>query len=910
MENENAHFQSALQFHQDGNLACAEPLYREILKREPNHVDANCLLGTLFMQIGRLKESAQFLRQAVELQPEHSIARNNLGHTLHGMGEIEAAILEYEKAVEIDPNFTEALNNLACAKRETGFLDESAEILKRIIIFNPRHAPAHFNLGLVQLDRNETSTAIGFFKNAIRLNKNYFEAWVNLGHGYFQLEVYNKACFAYEQAESIRPLDSRLSSKLGAAYWRRGSKNDAVRMFEQAVALEPEYAEAWINLSQALTQSGRFKSAVDAGRRAIALQTDCADGYISLAVALYNNGDYEQARDLILSTLKRWPNNNHAAKILATIHHRSNNPRALELYDTLLSIHPTDAVLHWNRALLYLSQGDIANGWDEYEWGMKTKGRPGPNMPEPYWNGEPLDGKAIVVVREQGMGDELMFASCIPDLVNVAEKVIIVCDPRFVVLFRRSFVGCRVIGIERGASVAEITNKYKPDYYVRFGSLPRYFRRTLESFPNRESYVVPDLYRLNHWKGWLSSLGPGLKIGICWRSGLSNPLRDTGSTALENWCHIFGVHNIIWVNLQYGDCEEELRAAESLFGVKIHRPPDIDQFNELDEVTALVAALDMVVTAGTSVHVVSGAVGTATLMLGRAPVMSLGTPTEPWFKRVEQIPEYDKAVTLRFAARCIEKIVSTCRDKCAVNTVFTRVVRDILDVSVIRPVVFVSQNENDLESMIWRSYGEFCPAEEECFARFIPIGGVAFEVGASLGVQTLKMAKYVGQSGSVRAVEANPQRWAILCENMFANRILNVEIFCFAIGSEDDSIPIPRYGWEYKNQMISTAMVNVVALHSMANKRIDFVRIAGLGRHMSVLRSALRLLQVDRSIFYLVDAPIDDAELYAYLSEMGYRWQRHVVPWVRTHNALVKFKNDYTSKIEYNLICVPNERAF
>lgn len=909
MESENTPLQAALLFHQAGNYKSAEPLYREILKHEPNHVDANCLLGTLFMQIGRFRESEQFLRHAVILQPEHHIARNNLGHTLHGLGNIEAAISEYEKAVGIYPQFSEALNNLGCAKYETGLLAESAEIFQRILQFNPRYAAAHFNLGLVQHEQNDTAAAIGSFKNAIRLDKKYFDAWTHLGHVYFQLMAYKKACFAYEQANLIRPLDSKLAGRLGTAYWRNGAKIDAVRMFERAVTLDQNSAEAWVNLSQALTQSGRFQDAVEAGKKTIALHPDNTEGYISFVVALYNNGEYQRARDIIENTLQRWPHNIQALKLLATIQHRSNDPRALESYDALIGVHADDAVLHWNRALLCLSRGDIANGWDEYEWGLKTKGRPGPKMPSPHWNGEPLEGKVIVAVREQGMGDELMFSSCIPDLVEVARKVIFVCDPRFVELFRRSFAGCEVIGIERGASLLEITKEYHPDYYVRVGSLPRYFRRTLDSFPNREAYVIPEISQLNNWKGWLASLGSGLKVGICWRSGLSNPLRDTGSTTVEEWSQVFAVKNITWVNLQYGDCEAELRRAESLYGIKIHRPPDLDQFNELDKLTALAAALDMVVTAGTSVHVVSGAVGTATLMLGRAPIMSLGTPTEPWFKRVEQIPEHEKAITLRFAARCLEQIVSLCGDKRAVNEVFTRIVRDTLDVSVERPVIFVSNDGQDIESIVWREYGEFCSAEEECFARYIPLGGAVLEVGASVGIQTVKLAKYAGRQGHIRAVEANPRLWAVLRENIVANRILNVEILNHTVGYETYAIPIPRYGWNSNERVDDNITVDVAALNNMANRRIDFVRVAGVDRHMSVLRSATRLLQVDRTVFYLIDAPIDEVELYTYLSEMGYRWQRHIVPWVSASNSTVSSYDYYKNRMEYNLICIPQERV-
>lgn len=125
-------------------------------------------------------------------------------------------------------------------------------------------------------------------------------------------------------------------------------------------------------------------------------------------------------------------------------------------------------------------------------------------------------------------------------------------------------------------------------------------------------------------------------MGICWRSGKLSIERNRHYTGLLDWEEILNIQDIQFVNLQYGECEEELRAVEEALGIQILRWPDLDLKNDLDKVLALIGELDSVVTVGTAVSSLAAAVGTQTLLLTKNTWMMLGQEEHyPWFESVQ-----------------------------------------------------------------------------------------------------------------------------------------------------------------------------------------------------------------------------------------------------------------------------------
>jgi len=172
------------------------------------------------------------------------------------------------------------------------------------------------------------------------------------------------------------------------------------------------------------------------------------------------------------------------------------------------------------------------------------------------------------------------------------------------------------------------------DRAISAGSLIRWFRPTIETFPDRASYLVPDPARVDAWRERLAATGPGPYVGISWRSRIRTAERRLEYTRLDEWAAIFGVPGVTWVNLQYDDCSSELRAAEKKFRVHVERWDWLDLMNDFDEVAALTAALDLVVAPFNAVSMLSGALGVPTVAMGnRFGWGELGSGRMPWMRR-------------------------------------------------------------------------------------------------------------------------------------------------------------------------------------------------------------------------------------------------------------------------------------
>lgn len=251
--------------------------------------------------------------------------------------------------------------------------------------------------------------------------------------------------------------------------------------------------------------------------------------------------------------------------------------------------------------------------------------------------------------------------SMISDLVDQGAEVLVECDTRLAALLRRSFPAVRVFPREQ--SIPAELRDTTIDFQICASGLPRWLRRKLSDFPERASYFKADDVRRVYWRDKLAGLGPGLKVGISWRSRTLSRERRRSYTHLGQWGAIFSIPGIHFINLQYDQCEADLVTAEERYGKPIHRWPELDLMNDLDEVAALNANLDLVITAPTAVGELSGALGvpTWTMLLQHESVMDLGTGGMPWEPSVKlYYRQWDDAWE-----RIIETVAADLRERVA-----------------------------------------------------------------------------------------------------------------------------------------------------------------------------------------------------------------------------------------------------
>lgn len=460
-----------------------------------------------------------------------------------------------------------------------------------------------------------------------------------------------------------------------------GQRTKAFEMFERALSLDPQNANLTIDLANAATKLGLFEGAEQAYRAYLELRPGCPKGLSGLAACKLGAGDVEEARTIVRDALDRMPESadlwNALGAILIeacdfegaiaayapaqrlapatarTFHniahaqsHIGKNDQAITNFSRALELASEEsdqAQIRHARGLCHAAAGRLTEAWPDCEARLNPAFPQATHfaLPASRWDGEVLAGRKLLVVGEQGLGDEIMFASMIPDLierVGLGGKVLLAVDQRLVPLFRRSFpsahVGAEMHTKTDGKPVRVVpwaSGDLKPDFYTPLGAPLRELRPSLESFAPR-AYLRADPAHVRHWMSRLEALGPGPYVGISWKSMLVTTARKKFFSALEDWAPVLESMSVKFVNLQYGDCKAEIDAVCAKLGVTIHNFADIDLTNDIDDKAALCQALDLVISSPTAPAMLAAATGTETWLLTASPLwQQFGTDRYPWF---------------------------------------------------------------------------------------------------------------------------------------------------------------------------------------------------------------------------------------------------------------------------------------
>jgi tetratricopeptide (TPR) repeat protein len=417
---------------------------------------------------------------------------------------------------------------------------------------------------------------------------------------------------------------------LGVLLHRADRSAEAIHWLERAVALRPTQAEAALHLASAYQGANLLAEAEQGYRACIAHAPELVPAHVSLGILLKQQGRLAESRTVLETALRLQP---QAAEVW---HNLGNLQRdlgddagACSSFERALDLDPGFLEARYSRALALLGQGDFARGWEEHEVRLALPRRAADLRPfaHPRWQGEARAGTTLLVWGEQGIGDELLHASMYRDLIDAGARCVFECSAKLVPLFRQSFPEATVVPRTQPPHPATMAGI---DFQIPAGSLGAYLRPALDRFPRRRDYLCAHPARLAHWRERLDRLGPGLRIGFCWRSSDPRGERALACTRLEQWDALLRTPDVHWICLQADDCQGELDAARARQPVPLHRF-DIDHFNDLAEVSALTAALDLVISAPTAVSIHAAALGVDVWQLTYgADWQTHGTASVPW----------------------------------------------------------------------------------------------------------------------------------------------------------------------------------------------------------------------------------------------------------------------------------------
>ncbi|MGH6828564.1 MAG: tetratricopeptide repeat protein [Rhizomicrobium sp.] len=430
------------------------------------------------------------------------------------------------------------------------------------------------------------------------------------------------ACF--EEALLLKPDDPATLFALGNTAQALGLNRPAAEFFGRVLAQEPGRIEALVNLANLLRLEGRFDAARALLEPWVARHPDNPDLLLTLGSTWRESGDYERAEQCYRAALGVCPGFAAALSNLADLLADDGDfGTARTLYDRALKASGGDPQIRLNRAILHFLAGNLKDGWRDYAARALVRGKvPICDLKLPEWRGEPLKPQARLLVRaEQGIGDQLMFMSVLPDLLAQGQ-VILECDPRLVGLAARSFPSALV----RPQSLSSIKGAVHAEYgwlksmggatnVCLVGSLPRWLRRNLDAFPKDHVFLKSEPAERARWETVFAGQGPRPRIGLCWRSGKSGGHRSAQYAPLSAWGEFLRTLDGTLVCCQYGASEEEIAHLEALSGRRILVPAGLDQKQELDRTAAMLAALDVLASAPTAVAWLGAGLGIPTLKL-------------------------------------------------------------------------------------------------------------------------------------------------------------------------------------------------------------------------------------------------------------------------------------------------------
>ena len=528
--------------------------------------------------IQNFDEVENLSKEFIKKFPNNSFGWKALGIVLKKKGNFKKALDINQKTISVSPNDPEAYYNLANTFINLSNLKEAEKYYHKAISLNPNYFEAYNNLGILLKELGRLDESEQQYRKAISLNPNYFEAYNNLGITLRELGRLEQSEQIFKKLTETKPQYFEAFNNFGITLRNLRKFEDAKQYFKTAIKLKPDNAEYYFNLGITERDLGKLENSELWLKKAISLNPNYFQAYNDLGITL--------------SKLKRLKESDY------------NYNKAIELNN-----HYAEA--YTNLSYNCLIKKDFKKASELYEWRWKIKKNLDKKLFEnkQKWNGE--KNKKVLVLKEQGIGDQLMFSSIFCELSNLSKKLIVNCDERLTSIFNRSFPS----EILYKSNIEEINNS-DFDYYIHMGSLGSYFRKNLKDYSlNSKRFIRTDDKKTSFFKTKLQSDKNQKIIGISWNTKSSIIMSNFRNIELKILIENLKNENLKFVNLQYGDVSKEIKEISKKFGINIITFPELDYKNDIDGLASLISACDKVVSIDNFTSHLSGSLGKETKLL-------------------------------------------------------------------------------------------------------------------------------------------------------------------------------------------------------------------------------------------------------------------------------------------------------
>jgi tetratricopeptide (TPR) repeat protein len=455
-----------------------------------------------------------------------------------------------------------------------------------------------FRIGGTLVQANKFPAAIEAFQRATEISPENAEYHLALAEALHKQHRFREAAISFARTLKIQPKSVAGHIGLGVVLHKLGELESAIAVYRRAIELNPDSAQAHTNLGVAYQDKGDFMAAAEAQRQAIVLEPFMASAHNNLGVVLSKLGLTGDALTCFLKTISLKPDHSGAH---FNIGYAYQNLGYLELaekyYRQALTYKPHSETLRFYLAVLHLMKGDFSSGWREYEfrWGSRHQRADRRKFPQPQWKGEPLNGDAIFLYAEQGLGDTMQFVRYAPMVAALGGKVVLEVQPPLRRLLN-SLPGVQQV-ISRGERIPD------SQWQCPLMSLPLAFRTEVATVPAPVPYLFADQSQASQWASQLAT--SDFKVGLVWGGNPKHQRERERSIPLKTLMALSSVKGAKFYSLQKGAASEQVK----------HLPPDtplvdLDSHQrDFADTAAIVANLDLVISIDTSVAHLAGGMG-------------------------------------------------------------------------------------------------------------------------------------------------------------------------------------------------------------------------------------------------------------------------------------------------------------
>ncbi|MFN4274849.1 MAG: tetratricopeptide repeat protein [Ferrovibrio sp.] len=673
-ENDDALHLLGMALEQLGRPQEGLPFVEQAIAAEPG-IAAYCnSLGNIYKALEDIDKAVAAYQRALQLDADNADAHNNLGLLAQGRKDWATASRHFNAALKANPGFIEAAFNLAVTDWHAGdreravasfahLMQRNPDLLRKLFILarselEQRHSDALQKLtaflegkglavfewqylqgGVAEL-QGDLDTARHKYHIAIAIKPDFPDALRALGRILIDASEETVAAPLLERAYELKPDDTQTIALLATAYCGCHKEQHAAELLERELVGQPNKVALLVSYGHVLGKLNRLDESCAVYERALALSRDdiiTAQIYGNLAGVELRRDRIENAEAACQRALELNPDSRLAAGNLANIHEvQGRYQEAEQLNLDLLARNPEDAEAHNNLGLMLLKLGRYAEAWPHFAWRSKSSGWTSPDTSRglPSWDGVfPPPGR-LLIWQEQGIGDEIVFSSLLPELRDRGADAVVATDRRLVPLFARSFPGIKFRPNNEPVDVAAL----KLVCQRPFGDLGGILRPDAESLAHHpRNYLKADPERRQIFHQRYVS-GRDLLVGISWNS---RNLRtgSSKSVSLDDMLPLLREPGVAFISLQYGKAAAEAEPFARQNHVPLRHDAEVDPLADIDAQAAQIAALDMVMTVSTAAAHLAAALGVPTLLLlpgTRGQLWYWGTEgeTTPWYPSV------------------------------------------------------------------------------------------------------------------------------------------------------------------------------------------------------------------------------------------------------------------------------------